>query len=190
VSTTDAISFRDRLIGGMAQAVRERGFRDTTVAHVVAHARTSRRTFYEHFSSRDECFLALFDATSELLLNRISDAVDPDGDWERQVELAVDAYLGTVASEPEIASSFVRELPALGEAGSARMHAVYERFADQLVGLVDDGRGKVRPLSADAALILVSGLRELVASAIEQGRDVHDVRPAAVDVITAVLRPR
>ena len=182
--------FRARLIGGMASAVREQGFRDTTVADVVAHARTSRRTFYEHFSSREEAFLALFDSVSEALLHRIAVAVDVEGDWEAQVEHAVDAYLETVAGEPAIAGSFVRELPALGEAGAARQHAVYERFAELLVSLVDDGRGKVRPLSLDAALILVSGLRELVASAIEQGRDVHELRPAAIDVITAVLRPR
>ncbi|MBF6248423.1 TetR family transcriptional regulator, partial [Nocardia elegans] len=38
--------FRRRLLDGMAAAVRERGYRDATVADVVRHARTSRRTFY------------------------------------------------------------------------------------------------------------------------------------------------
>jgi AcrR family transcriptional regulator len=44
--------FRRRLLEGMAAAIRESGFRDSTVADVVRHARTSRRTFYEHFASK------------------------------------------------------------------------------------------------------------------------------------------
>ncbi|MFI5067448.1 MAG: TetR family transcriptional regulator, partial [Streptosporangiales bacterium] len=42
--------FRRRLLAGLAEAIRERGFRESTVADVVRHARTSRRTFYEHFA--------------------------------------------------------------------------------------------------------------------------------------------
>ena len=44
--------FRGRLLEGMAAAVRERGFRDATVADVVRHAHTSRRTFYEYFPDK------------------------------------------------------------------------------------------------------------------------------------------
>ncbi len=44
--------FRQRLLEGMAAAIRECGFRDSTVADVVRCARTSRRTFYEHFASK------------------------------------------------------------------------------------------------------------------------------------------
>ena len=70
------------------------------------------------------------------------------------------------------------------------MHAVYERFAAVFVELSRQSQGRVHPLSPDAALILVSGMRELVTVAVDHGRDVREVRPAALDVITAVLRPR
>ena len=47
---------RERLIAAMAASVEERGYADTTVADVVRLARTSRRTFYEHFQDRADCF--------------------------------------------------------------------------------------------------------------------------------------
>ena len=47
VQGTTPAEFRRRLLEGMAAAIRETGYRDATVADVVRHARTSRRTFYE-----------------------------------------------------------------------------------------------------------------------------------------------
>src|SRR5438067_4965547 len=56
---------RERLLAAMAVSIEQKGYRDTSVADVVGIARTSRRTYYEHFKDRDACFLALFDSTSE-----------------------------------------------------------------------------------------------------------------------------
>ncbi len=41
--------------------VAERGAANVSVAHVVERAGVSRRTFYELFADREECFLAAFD---------------------------------------------------------------------------------------------------------------------------------
>jgi AcrR family transcriptional regulator len=177
----------------MATSIEQEGFRDTTVADVVRIARTSRRSFYEHFKDRAACFLALFDATNEALMQRIADVVHPDEPWEIQVEQAVGAYLDSVAAQPALSSSFVRELPALGERGSASQLAVIERFAQLLVGLVELGRSEqpelaAGPLTMDAAIIIVGGLRELVVIAIQQGRDVRALLPTAVEAVTAILR--
>src|SRR5947209_15199670 len=98
---------RDRLIAAMARSIEAKGYRDTTVADVVRIARTSRRNFYEHFVDRDACFLALFDATNETMMQEIAAAIHPDEPLERQVDRAVDAYIGNVAARPELYNSFV-----------------------------------------------------------------------------------
>ena len=61
----------------MAAAIRECGFRDSTVADVVRHARTSRRTFYEHFPSKQACFIALLQEANAAMVRQIAAAVDP-----------------------------------------------------------------------------------------------------------------
>jgi AcrR family transcriptional regulator len=183
---------RQRLIAALAASVEEKGYRDTTVADIVRIARTSRRTFYEHFGDRADCFLALFDATNHEVIVTIAAAVDPADRWERQVDQALGAYLGAVAASPALYRSFVRELPALGERGAAHQLAAIERFAQQLVGLVELGRREqpslgAGPLTFDTAVIIVGGIRELMVIAAQQGRDLRELRPAIAEAVNAIV---
>ena len=176
---------RERLIEAMAASIEEKGYRETTVADVVRIARTSRRTFYEQFEDREACFLALFDATNNAMMDQIAAAVHPDEPLADQVDRAVDAYIDAVTSQPALYRSFVRELPGLGDAGADRQLAVIERFAQLLVDLVDSGRRAqpeigAQPLSLDTAVIIVGGLRELAVISLQRGRSVRDLaRPQA-----------
>ena len=56
----------------MADAVAENGYAATTIADVVSRAGVSRKTFYEHFDGKQECFLALYDAGIAFLQTRVS----------------------------------------------------------------------------------------------------------------------
>lgn len=58
---------RNRLIGGMIEAVNRGGYANATVSAVIARARVSRPTFYEYFADRDDCFLACVDDVAEEL---------------------------------------------------------------------------------------------------------------------------
>jgi AcrR family transcriptional regulator len=183
---------RERLFAAMAQAIEQRGYRDTSVADVVRIARTSRRTFYEHFSDRDTCFLELFDASTDAVMRGIARGVRADASLGGQVETAVGAYLDAVAARPELFRSFTRELPALGRAAAERERAAAERFAALLIALVDSARGEhaeitARPLGRDTALVIVGGLRELTVNAFEERRDVRELRATAVAVVKAIL---
>jgi AcrR family transcriptional regulator len=176
----------------MATSIEQRGFRNTAVADVVRIARTSRRSFYEHFKDREACFLALFEATTEEMMRGIASAVESHAPWEQQVDAALYAYLDSVAARPELFRSFTRELPALGQAGADRQRMVVERFADTLVALAESGtrkRGKAfgGPLGRDAAIIIVGGLRELTVSALEQRRDVDELRASAAQIVRAII---
>ena len=188
-----AVSHRERLIGAMAASIQAKGYRETTVADVVRIARTSRRTFYEQFEDREACFLALFDATNDQMMDEIAAAVSPDRSLEEQVDRALGAYIDNVTGHPELYRSFVRELPGLGQAGANRQLAVTERFARLLVELVESGRRAqpdlvARSLKADTAIIIVGGLRELAVISLQQGRDVRELRASAGETVKAILR--
>ena len=172
-------SHRERLIAAMAASIEEKGYRDTFVGDVVRIARTSRRTYYEHFKDRDACFLALFDACNDDVIERITAAVEPERPWEEQVDAALWAYLEAVVERPALWQSFARELPALGREGAARQHATIARFAELLVQLA--------PVTMDTAIMIVGGMRELIVSAAEQGRDVRKLQPVAAQTIKAIL---
>jgi AcrR family transcriptional regulator len=191
--TRRAAGHRERLIDAMAESIQTKGYRETTVADVVRIARTSRRTFYEHFEDRESCFLELFDATNDTMMEEIAAAVSPDRSLAEQVDLALDAYIANVSGHPALYRSFVRELPALGQAGADRQLAVIERCAHLLVDLVDTGRRAqpemaARPLPMDTAIIIVGGLRELAVISLQRGRDVRQLRESAGDTVKAILR--
>ena len=183
---------RGRLINALADAIKQRGYRETTVADIVAGARTSRRTFYEHFADRGDCFLALFEQETQHKLELIAAAVDPDAPLETQAERAVDAYIDGVEAEPALQQSFARELPGLAEAGSEAVHAVTERYAALLIALVEQARARhpeehLAPLSRDVAVVLVGGLRELLVMSIQQRRDLAELRAPSAQVVRAIL---
>ena len=185
-------SFRERLLGGLATSIEERGYRDTKIADIVRHARTSRRTFYAEFASKDECFVALLAATNERLRQRITEAVDPAAPWERQVRQAVEAYVESVASEPAITLSWIRELPALGMLGRQVQRDAMDTLTDMLFLLADNDefrRAGTRPVSRPIALILLGGLRELTATIVEDGGDIRDLTEVGIQAAAALLGP-
>lgn len=176
----------------MASSIEQSGYRETTVADVVRIARTSRRTFYQHFEDREACFLALFDAVNEQLIEQIAAAVRPEQLLEEQVDSALDAYIDGVTAQPALYQSFVHELPSLGRAGADRLIAVTERFAELLVALDESARRQQpalgsRPLALDTAIMIVGGLRELAVIYIRRGRDLHELRASAGATIKSIL---
>ncbi|MGI5170867.1 TetR/AcrR family transcriptional regulator [Spirillospora sp. CA-253888] len=184
-------SNRARLLEGLAASIRERGFRETKVSDIVRHARTSRRTFYEEFETKDECFVALLNAVNEILRNRIADAVEPDAPWREQVRQGIEAWVDLAASEPALTLSWIRELQGLGPATARRMQReCMESLTTLLVDLSAgaESRGSA-PVSRPMALVLLGGLRELMASIVEDGGDVRDVTPTAVAAAIALLAP-
>lgn len=192
----DAVSggpFRQRLLDGLAASISERGYRASTVADVVRHARTSKRTFYDHFAGKQECFLELLGADIEILGQRIESAVDPETDWHHQIRQAVEAYVAHIESRPAITLSLIRELPSLGDAARPVQRRGLQVLSSLLIDLsASPGfrRAELPPLTAPLAVVLLGGLRELTALAVEDGRAVREIVEPAVDASVALLGPR
>src|SRR5712691_8697644 len=72
---------RTALALAMIDAVAERGYTKTTVAHVISHAGVSRKTFYRHFANKEECFLATYDQISARAIRRMEQAYREAVGW-------------------------------------------------------------------------------------------------------------
>lgn len=185
-----ADGFRGRLLDGLAASIAERGYRDTTVADIVRHARTSKRTFYDRFATKEECFVELLRANNDALIARIRAAVDPEAEWDEQIRRAVGAYVDHISARPAITLSWIRELPALGAHATPLHRWAIDRLADMLIALTGSPgfrRSGHTPLSRPLAVVLLGGLRELTALIFEDGRDVGELFDPAVAASTALL---
>ena len=163
LSTTQ--EHRGRLLRGMAQSVAEKGYADSTIADVVREASVSRRTFYEHFGDKAECFIALYEAASRNALQVLREAIDPAYGWEEQVERAIGAYLQCMASNPMLMRTLFIEILGLGPEGLEARRRMNQEIADYMRAVV--GPGKV---TAGLAMAVVGGIHELVLQAIEDGK--------------------
>lgn len=98
-----ADSQRERLLAAIAQEVSAHGYRATTITDVVKLASVSTRDFYELFETKEECFLAAFDAVRDHLADVIAAAAASETDWPHQVIASLRAALDFLAAEPDLA---------------------------------------------------------------------------------------
>jgi AcrR family transcriptional regulator len=188
--SADIDPFRQRLLDGLAAAIDERGYRASTVADIVRHARTSKRTFYDQFATKEQCFHELLHASVEKLGEHIRQAVDASADWQTQIRQAVEAYVGHIESTPALTLSWIRELPSLDAAARPSQRRNTQLLTSLLVDLSDTPamrNADLPPLTQAKALILVGGLRELTAQAVEDGHSVRDIVEPAVQASIAML---
>ena len=185
--------FRRRLLDGMATAIAERGFRESTIADVVRHARTSRRTFYEHFASKQDCFIALLREANAEMVRQIAAAVDPRAPWDTQVRQAIEAWIACAQSQPTLTLSWIREVPALGEESRQLQREALEAFIVLVETLTDTAELRaagIVPPPRQFSIMLLAGLRELIAITVEDGGDIADITEVAVEATMAMLGPR
>jgi AcrR family transcriptional regulator len=189
-SPSGASAFRRRLLDGLADSIADRGYRATTVAHVVRNAKTSKRTFYDEFASKETCFVELLRANNEDLITRITAAVDPEATPDEQVDAAVGAYVEHIESRPAVTLSWIREAPALGDLSRPLNRRAMQNLTDMLVDVSDSPgfrRAGLEPMSRPLALILLGGLRELTALLVEDEQDVRGIIGPAVTAARAIL---
>jgi AcrR family transcriptional regulator len=168
-----AASQRGRMLRAMAEAASDRGYVNTVVSDVVARAGVSRKTFYEHFGDKEECFLASYDAGVESLVDVIEEKIRGEHAARVEIDAMIDAYLRALAAEPEWAKTYLVEVFAIGPAALERRRAGLERFAGIVrelhKRLLADGED-VRPLDAVDHEALVGGVAMLVTMQVAAGR--------------------
>lgn len=145
---------RARIIDSLAQEALAKGYRAVTVAGVVKRAGVARNTFYENFSSKEECFLAAQEYAMSTALEQVVTAVGEIDDWPRRVEAGLAAFLAYIAREPALARTCMVEALA---AGPAAMRS-YEKSLQSFISLLRIGRdvspyGGELPETTEEALI-------------------------------------
>src|SRR5919199_6604867 len=166
-------SQRQRMIDAVAAVVARKGYPATTVGDVVAGAGVSRKTFYEHFSDKEECFLAAFDSGVDALLDAIVSAEPAHPGRLARMQARVRAYLETLADNPDFARTFLIEVMAAGPRALDRRAEVHERFQHLLRDLYEETRREYPDLPAVPEPIWVAAvgaLNELVSQYVRQGQ--------------------
>lgn len=180
---------RERLIAGLAEAIAETGYAGTTIAHITRHAAVSRRTFYEHFASKDECFVAAYDTVMEELRERVGGAFEQESEWPQAVRAGIGAMLTFLAAEPHLARLCMVEAlvagPVVVERYDAAIQSFVPYFQSGREGRSPEVLARLSPTTEEA---LVGGMMSLISRRIIAGRTA-ELESLLPDLVEFTLTP-
>jgi AcrR family transcriptional regulator len=150
-----------RLEGAMVEATARHGFAGTTVAELVGLAGVSKTTFYKHFDSKQECFLATFDAIIDEVTARVSETYREPGDFRERLTRALRMFMEIAADEPAAASLAAIDSLTLGKAGIAHRERGSQAFGLMVRQSFDHSPSPVQ-VSDMTVRAIVAGIRGVV----------------------------
>jgi AcrR family transcriptional regulator len=181
------LSQRLRLVGAAIAVAGSDGYAAMTVGAVIGRANVSRKTFYEQFADREDCFLAACEVVVERALTGIRAAYGIDGPWPERLRAALGWALQALAEHPsEVRVAFVEALAA-----GPRTLALRDRALRELVPLFAPGFDAAPAgvtIPASMPLAIAGGFAELIALRVRQG-DAADLPRLLPDLLYCGLAP-
>ncbi|HEY4177296.1 MAG TPA: helix-turn-helix domain-containing protein [Kofleriaceae bacterium] len=175
-------SQRWRLIEAMIEVAARIGYADASVATVIERAGVSRKTFYEHFTDKEDCFLAGYEVVSDrLIADIVAASAGHKSDAARRTA-QVTKFIATLAAEPAGARVFMVDVLGAGPRALKLREQVNRRFADALFGDA--------PVDEIRRTAVVGGVNNVVAGALLAGRgkDLLELAPSLSDFVRSALR--
>ena len=155
-----AVSRSERFIQVATELLYETGSLDFTVQDLVERSKMSLRSFYQHFASKDELLLAVFEEAIRSYVGTLRTSVDAEDDPVEKLRVYVTSFYGAGESSNRQASAALsRYLLMLTSADPTELARVLEPQITLLSEIVADGvaTGRFRSdLSAAALTILIT----------------------------------
>jgi AcrR family transcriptional regulator len=169
---------RGRLQRAMVELVSTQGFEQTTLRELVALAGVSKSTFYEHFESKQDCFLCTFDDIVDEFAARIDSTLRPQGDLRGNLKAGLDMFAALSVELPAMASLVAVESLTLGAAAVPNRERASERF-ERLISREFERSPSARPVSDLTVRGIVAGIRNCAYQSLREGDEAR--LPTVVD---------
>jgi AcrR family transcriptional regulator len=173
---------RIRMHGAMIEAIATRGYRNTSVKHVIGLAGVSRRAFYEQFANKEDCFLETFDLIVHRGVKRINQAYrSTPGNTEERMRMAFAAFAEEVQTNAKALHLVVIDAQTAGAGGLRRLR----RITATLEGLLSSSfadRREIEALPLPVVRAIVGGLRRATFVRLREGH-VEDARELSEEML-------
>jgi AcrR family transcriptional regulator len=124
------------MLAAALEAVEEVGYGRMTVAQVIGRAKVSRKTFYDVFADREDCFLAALGQAVSQVGKLVRSAYEQERAWRDGVRAGLAELLAFLDAEPALARLCLVEALGAGPRVLERRAQVLEELAE----VVDRGR--------------------------------------------------
>lgn len=178
-----AASQRTRLLEATGRAVADKGYAGATIDDIVRGAGVSKKTFYEHFADKLDCFLAAYEAASDDLFEHVRAAQgSANAGWLARTRAGIHAYLRWLAAEPALARVFLIEIAAAGPKALECRERLRDRYAErtrelQVANSVPD----------EIFHAVVAGADDLVVRRLREGGNLLELEPILLYLQVSLL---
>lgn len=181
---------RARMYGGMIEAIAERGYPQTTVAHVIAYAGVSRRAFYEQFANKEACFLATYDIVVARARKLVLDAWSHERGWANRLHAACKALLDDVAENPKGPRLVLVDSLGIGPRARERMSLASQTF-ERVLGMAFQAHPDGIELSPLTVRAIVAGIRHVAFTRMyeEREKELYTLTDEVLDWIESYRSP-
>jgi AcrR family transcriptional regulator len=175
---------RERLLNAVVEAVAEHGYAATTIGRIATAAKVSRKTLYEHFEDKEDCFLAAYAMVDAHVRHSMLAAPGAAEPWPQRVRARIAALLDSLARDPTVARFYLVEPLAAGGEVAARYRDAMQLLAEVL-------RPEPEPAGRDVEVrdqALIGGVATLIVRRLNAGA--ADRLPELLpDLVELVLAP-
>lgn len=161
---------RQRLLAALVGTVAEKGYEATRVEDLVALSGVSRKTFYQHFDGKQDCFAAVLTALMDDGVALVRSHYDGDGEWEPQVRGGLEAFLALLAAQPAAARLCFVDAYAAGPDAIGQVEAAFNEFTDLVSRGLERIPGRAGMPQAMVRAI-VGGLRKVIHTRLYRGQE-------------------
>lgn len=156
-----ATSQRGRLLDALVALTAETGIAGVKIGDLTARARTAKRTFYTHFDSLEDCFLAAYDRVDQAAFLALAEGAAPHDAPFPRIAHALSSLLDLLSTHPAEARLWVLESHKAGPRAADRRARSMEALADLYIALhaqIDVSWGPQEPMSRVRALSVVGSI--------------------------------
>jgi AcrR family transcriptional regulator len=123
---------RDRIVAAVTDAVGADGYAQTTVDTIIKRAGVSRRSFYEHFTNKQDAFLTAFDQSVGEVTSKVIAAYTAEPDYVCSIREGLRHCLTYFADNPAAAKMTVVEALSAGPEAIERRQKVLSDLTEQV----------------------------------------------------------
>lgn len=173
---------KQRLFKALGAVMGVKGYSNTTVDDLIKNAGVSRATFYQHFDSKQDCFMAGYARMQSHVVDAILGASTTGPAMER-FGIMLDQYLGFIALDPPTARLYLVEVYSAGPEAMRRRFELQQEFVAGVARLFK-ARSQTDRFACKA---LVGAISTLVTNALTDGRP-EDILALKKPIVTFAER--
>lgn len=186
---------REAILKGMAECIVSKGYRATTVADIAGASRVSKSTLYALFADKEQVFMELYAALTEVQLSVLERADERSRaagmGWRDRLAVSLRVYIETMIAGGAVTRCLLIEAPAVSERTLAARRDALDRHAaviQRLVSAVEEDEGLVSVISPSLMVGALGGMNELLMQAFETGDpDVDQLAAEATELLATLF---